>query len=193
MKNKKLIITLSAIGAVLLILIISIIGSYNGLVEKEEKVKTSLSNIEVQLQHRADLIPNFVASVDKYVKYEQETLTAITEARSSVTKAIQSGDLEQQAQAEAQLESAIDGFMLYAVNENYPNLEAQQLFVGLQDGLASTENKIQTARRDYNDAVESYNKSVRRFPSSIVAGMFGFEKAEPFKAAPSAYEVPQVK
>ncbi len=191
MKNKKLIITLSAIGAVLLILIISVITSYNSLVNKEETVNAAQSTIQVQLQRRADLIPNFVNTVKGYTEYEQSTFTAVTEARAAVSKAITNGNASEQAEASAQLDSAIDVWV-NAVTEAYPDLEANTQYIALQDELAGTENRIATARIDYNKVVKEYNSSVRRFPTSIIAGMFGFEKAELFEASEYASQVPSV-
>lgn len=182
MKNKALIITLASIGAVLLILIISVVSSYNGLVNKEEAVKTAQSEISVQLQRRADLIPNFVETVKGYSEYEQSTYTAVTEARSAVLNA---DGAAEQAAASAQLDSAID-IWVNAVTEAYPDLEASEQYKALQDELAGTENRIAYARKEYNTAAGTYNKSIRRFPGNIVAGMFGFEQVEYFEADASA-------
>lgn len=188
MKNKALIISLASIGAVILILIISVITSYNGLVDKEEAVKTAQSTISVQLQRRADLIPNFVETIKGYSDYEQSTLTAVTEARSAVLNA---NGAEEQAAASAQLDSAIDVWV-NAVTEAYPELKASEQYKGLQDELAGTENRIAYARKEYNNAATSYNKSVRRFPGSIVAGMFGFDQVEYFEANEKAEDAPQI-
>ncbi len=191
MKNKKLIIALSAVGAVLLILIISLITTNNSFVNKEEKVNAQKSNVQVYLQRRADLIPNLVETVKGYTEYEQSTLTAVTEARSALTKAIDSGDVGAQADASAQLDAALDVWV-NAVTEAYPELKANEQYTALTDELAGSENRIATARKDYNDAVQDYNASIRRFPGNIVAGMFGFEKAELFEADASAYNTPTV-
>lgn len=186
--KKSLLITLVAIGAVLLILVISTISSYNGLVNKEEAVKTAQSTISVQLQRRADLIPNFVETVKGYSDYEQSTFTAVTEARSKVAAA---SGAEEQANASAQLDSAID-IWVNAITEAYPELKANTQYIALQDELAGTENRIAVARKDYNDAASTYNKSIRRFPSNIFAGIFGFEQVEYFEADESVNQVPQV-
>jgi len=185
---KKGLIAIIAVVAVVVIIAISLTGSYNGFVDKEEAVKTAQSTISVQLQRRADLIPNFVASVKGYSDYEQSTFTAVTEARSKVAAA--SGAAEQ-AQASAQLDSAID-IWVNAVTEAYPELKANEQYKALQDELAGTENRIAVARKDYNDAAQVYNKAVRRFPGSIVAGIFGFEKVDYFEADESANQVPTV-
>lgn len=188
MKNKGLIITLAIIGVIVIILAVLAISSYNGLVDQEEAVKEKQSTISVQLQRRADLIPNFVETVKGYSDYEQSTYTAVTEARSAVMKA---NGAEDQAAASAQLDSAID-IWVNAITEAYPELKASEQYKALQDELAGTENRIARARKDYNDAASEYNKSVRRFPKSIFAGMFGFEQVEYFEADEAANKVPQV-
>ena len=188
MKNKGLIITLSVIGVIVIIFAILAISSYNGLVDQEEAVNAKQSTISVQLQRRADLIPNFVETVKGYSDYEQSTYTAVTEARSAVLKA---NGAEDQAAASAQLDSAIDVWV-NAITEAYPELKASEQYKALQDELAGTENRIARARKDYNDAASEYNKSVRRFPKSIFAGMFGFEQVEYFEADEAANKVPQV-
>lgn len=188
MKNKGLIITLSVIGVIVIIFAILAISSYNGLVDQEEAVNAKQSTISVQLQRRADLIPNFVETVKGYSDYEQSTYTAVTEARSAVMKA---NGAEDQAAASAQLDSAID-IWVNAITEAYPELKASEQYRALQDELAGTENRIAVARKDYNDAASEYNKSVRRFPKSIFAGMFGFEQVEYFEADEAANKVPQV-
>ena len=188
MKNKGLIITLSVIGVIVIIFAILAISSYNGLVDQEEAVNAKQSTISVQLQRRADLIPNFVETVKGYSDYEQSTYTAVTEARSAVMKA---NGAEDQAAASAQLDSAID-IWVNAITEAYPELKASEQYKALQDELAGTENRIARARKDYNDAASEYNKSVRRFPKSIFAGMFGFEQVEYFEADEAANQVPQV-
>ncbi len=181
MKNKKKLITLVSIGAVLLILIISTIASYNGLVNKQEAVEKAQSNIEVQLQRRADLIPNLVATVKQYSEYEQSTLTAVTEARAALTEAIDSGDVGAQNSASAQLDSALDVWV-NAVTEAYPELKADAQYTALMDELAGTENRIATAATRYNEDATTYNSKIRKFPTNIVAGIFGFDRAELFEA-----------
>lgn len=187
MKKKGLIIII-AIIAVIAVIAIWLGSSYNGFANKEETVKNAQSAISVQLQRRADLIPNFVSTVKGYSDYEQETYTAVTEARSKVAAA---SGAEQQAEASAALDSAID-IWVNAITEAYPELKANEQYKALQDELAGTENRIAVARKDYNSAVEVYNKSVRRFPGNIVAGIFGFEQIEYFEADESANQVPQV-
>lgn len=190
--KKGTIITLISVAVVLVVLIIVTITSYNGLVDKEENVNEKQSAISVQLQRRADLIPNFVETVKGYSEYEQSTLLAVTEARTAVNRAIESGDPEAQAAASEQLDTAIDVWV-NAISEAYPELKSSELYIGLQDELAGTENRIAKARIDYNESVIEYNKSIRKFPKSIFAGMFGFEEKEEFKADESVNTVPEVK
>ena len=179
---KKGIAILIAVLAVIGIIIGIISGSYNGLVNQQEEVENKQSVISVQLQRRADLIPNFVNTVKGYSDYEQKTYTAVTEARNAVAGAKTAGE---------QLDSAISVWV-NAVTEAYPELKANENYKALQDELAGSENRIATARKDYNDAAKAYNSSVRRFPKNIIAGMFGFEKVEYFEAQAGSESVPQV-
>ncbi len=185
---KKGIAILIAVLAVIGIIIGIISGSYNGLVNQQEEVENKHSVISVQLQRRADLIPNFVNTVKGYSDYEQKTYTAVTEARNAVAGAKTAGE---QTKAAEQLDSAISVWV-NAVTEAYPELKANENYKALQDELAGSENRIATARKDYNDAAKAYNSSVRRFPKNIIAGMFGFEKAEYFEAQAGSESVPQV-
>lgn len=185
---KKGTIVLIVVVAVIVILIGFFVGTYNGLVSAEENINGKTAEIQTQLQRRADLIPNFVATVKGYSEYEQSTLQAVTEARAAVAKATTPSE---QAAAGEQLDRAID-IWVNAVTEAYPDLKASEQYRALQDELAGTENRIATARRDYNEAVQSYNTSIRRFPKSLLAGMFGFEKAEFFQADEDAQDNPTV-
>lgn len=184
MKNKGLIILI----AVIVIIVGSLIGTYNGLVEKREGVETASSSISTQLQRRADLIPNFVSTVKGYSDYEKETYTAVTEARTAVTKATGAGE---QAEASEQLDKAIS-IWVNAVTEAYPELKANQQYQALLDELAGTENRIAVARKDYNEAVKEYNVDVKRFPKNILASMFGFSSYEYFEADADTQSVPEV-
>ena len=188
MKNKGLIITLSVIGVIVIIFAILAISSYNGLVDQEEAVNAKQSTISVQLQRRADLIPNFVETVKGYSDYEQSTYTAVTEARSAVMKA---NGAEDQAAASAQLDSAID-IWVNAITEAYPELKANTQFTALTDELSGTENRIAVARKDYNEEAKEYNTEIKKFPKSIIAGLFGFEAYDYFENAPGTENVPQV-
>ena len=185
---KKGIAILIAVLAVIGIIIGMIAGSYNGLVNQQEEVENKHSVISVQLQRRADLIPNFVNTVKGYSDYEQKTYTAVTEARSAVSGAKTAGE---QAKAAEQLDSAISVWV-NAVTEAYPDLKANENYKALQVELEGSENRIAVARKDYNDAAKSYNSSVRHFPKNIIAGMFGFEKVEYFEAQAGSESVPQV-
>lgn len=164
------------------------VSSYNRFVSKQEAVNTAKSNVSVQLQRRADLIPNFVATVKGYSDYEQSTLTAVTEARAAVGKAQTVSEVEQ---ASAELDKAISVWV-NAVTEAYPDLKANTNYVALQDELAGTENRIAVARKDYNSTAKEYNLKVRSFPSNIIASMFGFDRAELFEADTSAIQSPVV-
>lgn len=185
---KKGIAILIAVLAVIGIIIGTIAGSYNGLVNQQEEVENKHSVISVQLQRRADLIPNFVNTVKGYSDYEQKTYTAVTEARNAVAGAKTAGE---QTKASEQLDSAISVWV-NAVTEAYPDLKANENYKALQVELEGSENRIAVARKDYNDAAKAYNSSVRRFPKNIIAGMFGFEKVEYFEAQAGSESVPQV-
>ena len=185
---KKGIAILIAVLAVIGIIIGTIAGSYNGLVNQQEEVENKQSIISVQLQRRADLIPNFVNTVKGYSDYEQKTYTAVTEARNAVAGAKTAGE---QTKAAEQLDSAISVWV-NAVTEAYPDLKANENYKALQVELEGSENRIAVARKDYNYAAKSYNSSVRRFPKNIIAGMFGFEKVEYFEAQAGSESVPQV-
>lgn len=186
MKKKSIIII--AVIAVAVILIGSVIGSYNGLVESREGVEQSQSEISNQLQRRADLIPNFVATVKGYSDYEQETYTAVTQARAAVTGA---DTVTEQAEASAQLDSAID-IWVNAVTEAYPELKANEQYIALQTELSGTENRIAQARRDYNASAKEFNVEIKKFPRSIIAGIFGFDSYDYFEAADGTESVPEV-
>lgn len=186
--KKKTWIILGAVALVLVILIGAVISGYNGLVDMQTAVEGKQASIQTQLQRRADLIPNFVETVKGYSDYEQQTYQAVTEARAAVGKA---ESPEEQAAASNQLDSAID-IWVNAVTEAYPELKANEQYKALTDELAGTENRIAVARKDYNEAVQSYNAAIRKFPKSLLAGLFGFEKAEFFEADADAQDVPEV-
>ena len=188
MKRKGLLIALAIVLVVVVALISAFVSNNNKFVEMEESVQNAQSNVSVYLQRRADLIPNFVETVKAYSLHEQETYTAVTKARSAVTQA---DSVDEQAQASAQLDSAID-IWVNAVTEAYPELKADAQYIALQDELAGSENRIATARNDYNKVAQQYNISIRKFPANIFAGILGFEKAEYFEADSDANDVPQV-
>lgn len=180
-------IVLIAIVVVVLILGGSIVGKYNGLVRAEETVNAQFSNISAQLQRRNDLIPNLVNTVQGYAKHEKDVFTEVTEARAKVMGAKTGDEL---AAADGELSGALT--KLIAVAEAYPQLQASDNFRDLQSQLEGTENGIAVARRDYNEVVKAYNTQIRSFPGNIIAGMFGFEKHELFKASEGAEQVPNV-
>ena len=184
MKAKSIVI---AVVLVLLVVIGgSIVGSYNGLVSKDEAVKQANSKIEASLQRRADLIPNVVNSVKGYMSHEEEIFTKIADARSKIG----SGNKEVKKEGETELTSAIS--RLLVVQENYPELKADAQVSALISELEGTENRLFIARKDYNDAATEYNKSIRKFPTSMMAGMFGFQRAELIEADKDAKVAPKV-
>ena len=184
MKTKHIVI--GAVIAVLVILGISTVGSYNGLVSKDEAVKQANSKIEASLQRRADLIPNVVNSVKGYMSHEEEIFTKIADARSKIG----SGNKEVKKEGETELTSAIS--RLLVVQENYPELKADAQVSALISELEGTENRLFIARKDYNDTATEYNKSIRKFPTSMMAGMFGFQRAELIEADKDAKVAPKV-
>lgn len=179
-------------GLIVFLVIVAIIfvylfSLYNGLVRAEENVKSKWSQVENQLQRRADLIPNLVNTVKGYAKHEKEIFEKLAEARS---KLINSTTVQDKAKANEELSSALS--RLLAIVENYPDLKANQTFITLMDELSGTENRIAVARKDYNDAAQAYNTKIKVFPNVIVARMFGFEEKPYFKAEAEAQEVPKV-
>jgi LemA protein len=178
-------ILIAAVVAVLIF--IPVIGSYNRMVALEQAVNQSQSDIDTQLQRRLDLVPNLVETVKGYAAQEKEILTAVAEARSKLAG---STTITERAEADNELSGALS--RLLVVVENYPNLKSDQNFRDLSVALEGTENRISIARKDYNNIVGQYNTTVRRFPGSIVAGLFGFEQKPYYKAAQGAQEVPKV-
>lgn len=184
---KKLAGPLIAIIVLVVIAAIMIVPSYNKLVNLEEDVDQSYAQIETQLQRRVDLIPNLVNTVKGYASHEKEVLENIANARSKMAGA---QGPEEQAAADSELSSALS--RLLVVVENYPDLKANQNFQQLMDELAGTENRIAVARKDYNDVVSVFNRTVKRFPGKIVASIFGFDEKEYFKAVEGAQQPPSV-
>ena len=161
---------------VAIVFILAIILMYNGLVSTKVKVDNAWSQIDVQLQRRYDLIPNFVETIKGYMSHESETLTKITELRTSWTKA---GTISEKAELDNQISGALKTIM--AVSENYPDLKANTNFAQLSEELRNTENKIAFARQFYNDAVTMYNQKIQIFPTNIIASMFNFKPHDLFK------------
>lgn len=173
--------------AVIVIFGLMFMSSYNSFVNLEEDVNQSHAQIDNQLQRRLDLIPNLVNTVKGYAAHEKEVIASISDARAKLAGA---KTPEEEATANDQLSGALS--RLLVVVENYPNLKADQQFTQLMDELAGTENRIAVARKDYNEQVAEFNKKVKRFPGSIIAGIGGFDQKEYFKAAPQAQEAPKV-
>ncbi len=191
--------TIVALVVVLLVLFAGCAGcnTYNSLIESEERVEQSWGDVETQYQRRADLIPNLVNTVRGAADFEQETLESVTQARARATSInLTVDDLSDPARVRAfqQAQSELSGALsrLLAVSENYPQLRATEAFRDLQVQLEGTENRITVARRDYNESVRQYNTQVRRFPSNIFAGMFGFDRRTPFEADEGAETAPTV-
>lgn len=183
LKNKGLIATI----IVLVLVVIYGVSSYNSLVSAEEDVDNKFSQIDNQLKRRSDLIPNLVETVKGYAKHEQEAIDSVTQARAQLAGA---KTPEDKADANQQLSGALN--RLLVVVEKYPDLKANENFRSLMDSLEGTENRLAVARKDYNDEVAKYNKSVKRFPKSMLAGMFGFEKKPYFEVTNEEKEAPKV-
>jgi len=174
---------------VIAVIAVVLIGIYNGLVGRRNRVDEALSQIQVQLKRRHDLIPNLVDAVKGYMQFEQKVLTDVTNARASAVSAGAQG-VPAQAQAENVLTGALRS--LFAVVENYPDLKANQNVLSLQEQLTTTENQISFSRQHYNATVLEYNNGIQTFPNNVFAGMFGFTRREFFEAEPEATEVPKV-
>ncbi|MCC6669456.1 MAG: LemA family protein [Planctomycetes bacterium] len=166
---------------VVVLLVLILVGIYNGLVTARNETKNSWSQIDVQLKRRYDLIPNLVETCKGYLKHEKETLEAVIRARQV---AIDAKSVAEHAKAENQLTQTLRS--LFAVSEAYPDLKANQNMLSLQEELTATENKIGFARQAYNDAVMRYNNKLEQFPGVMVAGMFAFKMAEYFEVEDAA-------
>lgn len=175
--------------AIVVILVLWLMGAYNGLVRRRNRVKEGWAQIDVQLKRRYDLIPNLVETVKGYAAHEKETLERVIAARQ---RGVQAKGVAEQAEAENMITGALR--QLFALSEAYPDLKANQNFLALQEELTSTENKIGFARQYYNSEVRGYNTKIEMFPTNIVAGMFGFKPAEFFELEePAAREAPKVQ
>jgi len=163
---------------------------YNRIQQLDESAQAYQGQIEVQLQRRADLIPNLVNTVKGYAAHEEAVFTQVANARAGLLGAVKSGDAEQMAAANAQLTGALG--RLIAVAEAYPNLKADQSFIRLQDELAGTENRIAVSRNDYNAAVNAYNAYIRQFPAVVTAKVTGAKPRKYYQAAPGTEAAPTV-
>ena len=161
---------------IIAVIILAIIGLYNSLVTLRMQVQNAWSQIDVQLQRRFDLIPNFVETVKGYVTHEKETLEKITALRTSWANAT---TVQDKADLDNQLSASLKTIM--AVSENYPELKANENFMQLSEELRNTENKIAFSRQYYNDTTTNYNTKLQVFPSNIIANMFGFKPSDLFK------------
>ena len=170
---------------------------YNSMVNKQEAVSAQWAQVENSYQRRADLIPNLVSTVKGYASHEQETFTAVIEARSKATQmTVNPEDLTEESiqqfqEAQGQLSSALGKLLM--IRENYPELKANQNFLALQDELAGTENRIAVERNRFNEFARDYNQYIRRFPHVIYAGWFGFKKKGYFEAEAGAQSAPVVE
>lgn len=201
---KKGFITGGVIVALLVLLFAGGCSSYNGMVDADQAVEKQWGNVQNQYQRRADLIPNLVSTVKGYSEHESSTLESVTRARAGLSDAYNEAqtasadaqvapeNLQQFQAAQEKLKSAL-GIYVNAVREAYPDLKANQNFLDLQAQLEGTENRISTERTRYNEAVETYNKKVLRFPGRIFASIFNFDAKEMFKADESAQSAPKVE
>jgi LemA protein len=190
------------IGVVVLLVIVifsSLKGTYNGLVTNEEKVNESWALVQADYQRRVDLIPNLVSTVKGYAKFEQETLIKVVEQRASATKPtinidatkLDANTFAQVEKAQSELSSSLSRLLVSV--EKYPDLKANEDFKLLMSQLEGTENRIKDSRRRFNEAVNIYNTQLRRFPTNILAGMFGFSKKPYFEAQAGAENAPKVE
>lgn len=185
--NSKLGIAIGSVVGVIVLIVVTIVGSYNGLVDRESRVDQAVADLEVQLQRRFDLIPNLVSAVEGALEQERAIIDSVTEAR---TRYAGAGSSEERLEAATELEGALS--RLLVVVENYPQVASLQNVRDLQVQLEGTENRVAQARRDYNATATDYNRAVRRFPRVIVASMFGFEKRDLYQAENGADQAPDV-
>jgi LemA protein len=187
MSKNKWIAPVAIVSGILLLIILTLTSSYNGLVDRELTVDQSVADLDVQLQRRFDLIPNLVKSVEGALEQEREIIGKVTEAR---TKYASAGSGDDRVAAAGELEGALS--RLLVVVENYPQVASLQNVRDLQVQLEGTENRVAQARRTYNETVTDFNRAIRSFPRSIVAALFGFEKRTLFEAASGADVAPTV-
>jgi LemA protein len=190
--SKGLMVGLGVVGVIVVALLLvggSYVSAKNQMVAKDQAVKQSWSEVDVQLERRADLIPNLVETVKGFTKEENSVFADIANARAGMLNA---QTPQSKIAANGQLDGALGRLLL--LTENYPQLRSSEQFMRLQDELAGTENRIGVARRSYNQAIQDYNTFIGQFPNSIWAGMAGFHTNDAyFKASPAAQQVPNVK
>jgi len=185
------------IGAVVAVLVLWGISAYNGMVKVEEQATTEWAKVQSAYQRRADLIPNLVEVVKGYASHEKETLEGVVNARAKATSVNVNADdltpekMQEFQAAQGELSQALG--RLIAVSEAYPDLKANENFMDLQKQLEGTENRINEARNSFNTAVQDYNLKIRRFPNTILAGIFGFDKMAKFEADAEAQKRPEIK
>ena len=187
------------IGIIVAIVVIGgwAVSAYNGMVGAEEEATTAFANVQSTYQRRADLIPNLVETVKGYAAHEKETLEGVVAARSKATsinidpEKMTPEKMKEYQAAQGELSTALG--RLIAIQENYPDLKANENFRELQVQLEGTENRINEARNTYNKKVQDYNLKIRRFPNSLLSGVFGFDKMQKFEAEAGAEKAPQVK
>ena len=181
---------------VIVVLVLWVFSGYNGMVGEQEKATTELSNMQAQYQRRADMMPQLAKIVKAYAKHEKETFEEVTKARASVGQVkldvnnLTEASMKQYAAAQGKLANAFSKLMLVA--ERYPELKASENFKALQIQEEGTENRISEARRKYNEAVQSYNQTVRKMPNAIIAGVFNFNVMPKFEAAAGAEKAPDL-
>jgi LemA protein len=183
------------IVGVIVLIIASLMGTYNSLVGDREKVRTAFSNLDSQYQRRTDLVDNLVSTVKGSADFEQDTLVKVTEARSNVAgikidENTSQEKIQQYVDAQNQMTGALS--RLIAVSENYPNLQTTAAFRDLMSQLEGTENRIQVARSDYNEVARPYNTRLQTMPTALIAGLFGFKSSPYFEASNGAENAPKV-
>ena len=184
----KWLIPVAVVVGIVLVILLPLIGSYNGLVDKETEVDRVFADLDAQLQRRADLIPNIVRTAQAALDQEQEIFGELARARANYAGA---SSPEERLEAGGQVESALG--RLLVIVENYPTLQSNQNLLAVQDQLEGTENRVAQSRREYNEVTTEYNRSIRRFPRSIFAGIFGFDKRTLFAVEePGDREAPEV-
>ncbi len=187
LRARRWFIPVAVIGAVLLVVVLPLISSYNGIVDKEGAADQSFADLDAQLQRRNDLIPNLVGAVKGVLNQEQAVFGELARARAAYSGA---RTPQEKFEASNQIESGLG--RLLVIVENFPQLRSSENVRDLQTQLEGTENRVAQARRDYNGVVTDYNVTIRRFPRSLVAGIFGFDKKPLFEANVGSREAPQV-